>query len=131
MEPVAAPPARRLVLAGPPEIVAVVSPELLRLALLGKAVSAGDNVSLLPLDITPTADARRRSRPPGKSLANMVGYAWTSTLLDRGRRPTRPGCALVTADTVVGWRDGPATQRPGETTTVGAAEHGRGAQPRL
>jgi transitional endoplasmic reticulum ATPase len=36
--------ARRVTLTGPAEIVAVVSPEMLRLALLGKVVSAGDDV---------------------------------------------------------------------------------------
>src|SRR5690349_19591393 len=87
--------ARRVTLAGPPEIVAVVSPEMLRLALLGKVVSAGDDVSLLPQDVLPSvrsgvvagrsdglADAGHRSlvEAARRSLANRVGYAWTSTL---------------------------------------------------
>src|SRR5262249_37680500 len=45
-EPVRA--AHRVALASPTRIVAVVSPEMLRLALLGKVVTVGDNVSLLP-----------------------------------------------------------------------------------
>src|SRR4051812_11011415 len=46
--------ARRVTLDGPAEIVAVVSPEMLRLALLGKVVSGGDDVSLLPQDVMPS-----------------------------------------------------------------------------
>ena len=118
--------ARRVVLDGPPEIVAVVSPEMLRLALLGKVVSTGDDVSLLPQDVMPDTANRSLVEAARRSLANRVGYAWTSTLL------TVVGvedadAALVTMDTVVGWRGGrfaaaPATaevrmapQRPAST----------------
>ncbi len=97
--------ARRVTLTGPPEIVAVVSPEMLRLALLGKVVTAGDDVSLLPQDVMPDADHRSLVEAARRSLANRVGYAWTSTLL------TVVGvedadAALVTMDTVVGWQNG-------------------------
>ncbi|GAA4594033.1 transitional endoplasmic reticulum ATPase [Actinoplanes octamycinicus] len=99
--------ARRVTLAGAPEIVAVVSPEMLRLALLGKVVSTGDDVSLLPQDVLPEAGNRSLVEAARRSLANRVGYAWTSTLL------TVTGvddadAALVTMDTVVAWQDGPA-----------------------
>src|SRR3954466_14057503 len=50
--------ARRVTLTGPPEIVAVGSPEMLRLALLGKVISSGDDVSLLPQDVLPEAGHR-------------------------------------------------------------------------
>ncbi|MEU4421171.1 AAA family ATPase [Actinoplanes sp. NPDC024001] len=100
--------ARRVTLSGPPEIVAVVSPEMLRLALLGKVVSVGDDVSLLPQDVIPDAGHRSLVEAARRSLANRVGYAWTSTLLTvtdlAGGDP-----ALVTMDTVVGWQDGPAS----------------------
>ncbi|MDT5041732.1 MAG: hypothetical protein QOE51_2717, partial [Actinoplanes sp.] len=69
----------RVTLAGPPEIVAVVSPEMLRLALLGKVVTDGDNVSLLPQDVTPTDS--RLIAAARRSLSTSVGYAWTSALL--------------------------------------------------
>jgi transitional endoplasmic reticulum ATPase len=97
--------ARRVILTGPAEIVAVVSPEMLRLALLGKVVTAGDDVSLLPQDVLPDAGHRPLVEAARRSLANRVGYAWTSTLLtvislDGG------DSALVTMDTVVGWQDG-------------------------
>jgi transitional endoplasmic reticulum ATPase len=96
---------RRVTLAGPPEIVAVVSPEMLRLALLGKVVSAGDDVSLLPQDVMPAAANRSLVEAARRSLANRVGYAWTSTLL-RVVAVEDADAALVTMDTVVGWQDG-------------------------
>jgi transitional endoplasmic reticulum ATPase len=104
--------ARRVTLAGGPEIVAVVSPEMLRLALLGKVVSAGDDVSLLPQDVLPDAGHRDLVEAARRSLANRVGYAWTSTLLSVV--DVEPGdAALVTMDTVVAWRDGQETHEPG------------------
>jgi transitional endoplasmic reticulum ATPase len=100
--------ARRVTLAGPPEIVAAVSPEMLRLALLGKVVTVGDNVSLLPQDVSPRSELVDAAR---RSLANTVGYAWTSTLLTAvAVEPTV--AALVTTDTVVGWQGGHATHEP-------------------
>ncbi|MFY1652442.1 AAA family ATPase [Solwaraspora sp. WMMB762] len=106
--------ARRVTLDGPVEIVAVVSPEMLRLALLGKVVTAGDNVSLLPQDVFSDSAHRGLMEAARRSLANVVGYAWTSTLLTvTDAEPA--GAAgtgdpvLVTMDTVVAWRHGPAT----------------------
>src|SRR6201999_3630355 len=72
--------ARRVTLAGPAEIVAVVSPEMLRLALLGKVVSAGDDVSLLPQDVVPEAANRSLVEAARRSLANRVGFGWGSAL---------------------------------------------------
>ncbi|WP_018808124.1 AAA family ATPase [Salinispora arenicola] len=106
--PVPVTAADRVVLAGPPQVVAAVSPELLRLALLGKVVTTGDDVSLLPQDVLPDAAARGLLTAARQSLANRVGYAWTSTLLTvitaEPASPTR-----VTMDTIVGWEHGPAT----------------------
>ncbi|SBT48624.1 transitional endoplasmic reticulum ATPase [Micromonospora auratinigra] len=102
-------PARRVTLAGPVAIVAAVSPEMLRLALLGKVVSAGDDVSLLPQDVLPDAAVRGLVEAARRSLANTVGYAWTSTLLSVVAADPGPG-ALVTMDTVVGWEHGTATR---------------------
>ena len=84
---------------------------MLRLALLGKVVTAGDDVSLLPQDVLPDAGAPRAGRggaaQPGQPRS---GYAWTSTLLTvAGVEPA--GAALVTMDTVVGWQDGARTTR--------------------
>ncbi|WFE22154.1 AAA family ATPase [Solwaraspora sp. WMMD937] len=106
--------ARRLTLDGPVEIVAVVSPEMLRLALLGKVVTAGDDVSLLPQDVFSDSAHRGLMEAARRSLANVVGYAWTSTLLTvADAEPAGPAGTgdpvLVTMDTVVAWRHGPAT----------------------
>ncbi|GAA0710473.1 AAA family ATPase [Dactylosporangium roseum] len=115
--------AQSVTLAGPSEIVAVVSPEMLRLALLGKVVTVGDNVSLLPQDVSlgtlPTAPAaatvmvdKGLVEAARKSLSNTVGYAWTSALLTVVAADPDPG-ALVTMDTTVGWQHGQATHAPG------------------
>lgn len=119
--------ARRVTLDGAAEIIAVVSPEMLRLALLGKVVTAGDDVSLLPQDIFSDSAHRGLLEAARRSLSNVVGYAWTSTLLTvtaaepastatgTGRSPGNGGgesageALLVTMDTVVGWQHGPAT----------------------
>ncbi|MET0415577.1 MAG: AAA family ATPase [Actinoplanes sp.] len=97
--------ARRITLTGPPEITAVVSPETLRLALLGKVVSVGDDVSLLPQDVLPEANHRSLVEAARRSLANQVGYGWTSALLTV-TAVDDADAALVTMDTVVGWQDG-------------------------
>jgi transitional endoplasmic reticulum ATPase len=110
VEPVPATPAERVLVTGPPEIVAVVSPELLRLSLLDKAVSSGDNVSLLPLDDHPDRSAQAAVAAARKSLANVVGYAWTSTLLTIVD-VAPAGVTVVTLDTTVGWEHGPATHK--------------------
>ncbi|MER7330997.1 MULTISPECIES: AAA family ATPase [unclassified Micromonospora] len=109
--------ARRVVLAGPAPVAAVVSPEMLRLALLGKVVTTGDDVSLLPQDVLPDASVRSLVEAARRSLSNSVGYAWTSTLLTVVA--VEPGTgSLVTMDTVVGWDHGPATH--GSAGTAGS-----------
>ncbi|RQW99615.1 AAA family ATPase [Micromonospora globispora] len=109
VSPLPVTPARRVTLTGPVEIIAAVSPEMLRLALLGKVVTAGDDVSLLPQDVLPDAAVRSLVEAARRSLANTVGYAWTSTLLTVVAVEPDAG-ALVTMDTVVGWEHGPATR---------------------
>jgi transitional endoplasmic reticulum ATPase len=110
--PAAARAARTVTLAGPVEIQAVVSPEMLRLALLGKVVTVGDNVSLLPQDVAPAGNVRSLLEAARRSLSNTIGYGFTTALVTvTGADPD--GAALVTMDTVVAWRDGPATHQPG------------------
>ncbi|GIJ07461.1 ATPase [Micromonospora andamanensis] len=108
LSPAPVTPARRVLVAGPAEIVAVVSPEMLRLALLGKVVTTGDDVSLLPQDVLPDASTRTLVEAARRSLSTRVGYAWTSTLLRVLAAEPDPG-ALVTMDTLVAWEHGPAT----------------------
>ena len=108
--------ARRVVVAGTPEAMAAVQPGMLREALLGKVVTAGDNVSLLPQDAPP--GALREAASARRSLSAAMGVAWTTTLLTvTGTEPAGP--ALVTMGTVVGWRDGGSTT--GSTTLSLAA----------
>ena len=100
--------AHRVVLAGEADIAALVTPEMLRLALLGKVVTVKDNVSLLPQDVLPAAEARPLVAAARRSLSTTVGYAWTTALLTvTAAEPAEGG--LVTMDTVVGWDDGPVT----------------------
>lgn len=92
--------------AGPTEVRSVVDPALLRTALLGKWVTPGDDVSLLPQDLAPhgPADAAGARR----SLSARLGPALHSQLLRvTGTAPDGP--VLVTMGTVVGWRDGTTT----------------------
>ncbi|MEH0841265.1 AAA family ATPase [Micromonospora sp. CPCC 205711] len=100
--------ARRVTLRGPAPVVAAVSPEMLRLALLGKVVTTGDDVSLLPQDVLPDASVRGLVEAARRRLADTVGYAWTSTLLTVVDAEPDAG-VLVTMDTVVGWEHGAAT----------------------
>jgi transitional endoplasmic reticulum ATPase len=114
--------AHRVVLAGAADIAALVTPEMLRLALLGKVVTVKDNVSLLPQDVLPAAEARPLVAAARRSLATTVGYAWTTALLTvTDAEPAEGG--LVTMDTVVGWDDGPvthSTETPLEVSTPDA-----------
>ncbi|WP_431927825.1 AAA family ATPase [Micromonospora wenchangensis] len=117
-------PARRVTLAGPVSVLAAVSPEMLRLALLGKVVSEGDNVSLLPQDVLPDASVRGLVEAARRSLANTVGYAWTSTLLTVVAADPQTG-GLVTMDTVVGWEHGQVTHGSSGPAEVGRDAAGR------
>ncbi|MFI5840417.1 AAA family ATPase [Catenuloplanes sp. NPDC051500] len=112
--------ARRVVLSGPPEIVVAVSADMLRLALLGKVVTAGDDVSLLPQDVLPDATTHSLVQTARRSLANTVGFGWTTTLLRVDSVSDADG-ALVTMDTVVTWASG--------HTTHGQTFHAEAATP--
>ncbi|WP_408606785.1 AAA family ATPase [Catenuloplanes japonicus] len=112
--------ARRVVLSGPPEIVVAVSADMLRLALLGKVVTAGDDVSLLPQDVLPDATTHSLVQTARRSLANTVGFGWTTALLRVDSVSDSDG-ALVTMDTVVTWASG--------HTTHGQTFHAEAAKP--
>ncbi len=100
--------ARRITVTGPDQVSRSVDPGVLRTALLGKVVTAGDQVSLRPSDLAPPVDfARLRA-----SLAAGLGAGWTSQILHvTDVEPAGP--ALVTMGSVVGWQGG--------TTTTGGA----------
>ncbi len=106
-----------------------VSPHMLRLALIGKVLTVGDAVSLLPQDLAPQPG----SDPAGLrgQLSRAIGATWTNELLTV--TATEPaGTVAVGPSTVVVWRDGarpapePATPRTAtalvRTSAVTAAE---------
>jgi len=120
--------AQSVTLAGPAEIVAVVTPEMLRLALLGKVITVDDNVSLLPQDVLPADGARSLVEAARRSLSNAVGYAWTSALLTV--TAAEPGdIALVTMDTAVAWRGGAATHAPGSVPSTSSIVDTSASEP--
>ncbi|TDB70786.1 AAA family ATPase, partial [Micromonospora sp. KC723] len=125
VSPVPVAPARRVTLTGPAPVVAAVTPEMLRLALLGKMVTAGDDVSLLPRDVLPDASVRALVEAARRSLANTVGYAWTSTLLTVVAAEPAGG-ALVTMDTAVDWEQPPTGARPASDGATAAGSTGGG-----
>src|SRR5215203_3963280 len=110
--------ARRVVVAGSAESMVAIRPTMLRDSLLGKVVTTGDNVSLLPQDAAP--GAYREAASARRSLATAMGMAWTTTLLTgTGTRPasrcrrstTCPGCSRRRRSSGSGWTSGSTTPR--------------------
>ena len=78
-----------------------VSPATLRQALLGKVMTVGDTVSLLPRDLGPGTSTSEASA----ALASSVGITWTSELLTvTGVDPAGP--VSVQPNSAVTWGDG-------------------------
>ncbi|AXB45536.1 AAA family ATPase [Amycolatopsis albispora] len=120
--------ARSVTVAGSRLASVSLTPATVRLALIGKVLTVGDAVSLLPQDLAP---------PPGadvgavrSKLSNAIGGTWTSELLTvTAAEPSGP--VAVGPSTVVAWRDGARTgdavpvpegsPRPGTAVTVTAA----------
>ena len=126
VEPAAVGAARTVTVAGSRLAATSLPPETVRLALIGKVLTVGDAVSLLPQDLAPAAgsdlpDVR------GK-LSRAIGMTWTNELLTvTATEP--PGPVAVHPSTVVGWRDGartgeppPAPAEPGTATSEPATE---------
>ncbi|HWH27437.1 MAG TPA: AAA family ATPase [Mycobacteriales bacterium] len=121
LEPVPPVEAATVTVAGGRDVVALVDPELLREALLGKWVTDGDDVTLHLQGAAPggpTDPVAARSR-----LRNLLGPAMTTHLLRvTGTHPAGP--ALVTMGTVVGWDGGRSTT--GSATPVLPEQSPRG-----
>jgi transitional endoplasmic reticulum ATPase len=112
--------ARTVTVAGSRLASSSLTPQMLRLALIGKVLTVGDAVSLLPQDLAP---------PPGSNvgairgqLSRAIGATWTNELLTvTAADPAGP--VAVGPSTVVSWRDGartgdapaPAPSRTGTT----------------
>ncbi|KAA9161840.1 AAA family ATPase [Amycolatopsis acidicola] len=94
-----------------------VSPHTLRLALVGKVLTVGDAVSLLPQDLAPTPGSDAAS--VRGTLSRAIGSTWTTELLTV--TSTEPaGAVAVGQSTVVSWRDG-AAPAPQETPAAAPA----------
>ncbi|OMC18521.1 AAA family ATPase [Mycobacterium colombiense] len=104
--------ARSVTLSGSALTTQSVTPVTLRQALLGKVITVGDAVSLLPRDLGPGTSTSEATR----ALATAVGISWTSELL-----------------TVTGVDpEGPVSVQPNSLVTWGAGvPSGAGATPRI
>jgi transitional endoplasmic reticulum ATPase len=98
--------ARTVTVAGSRLAGGSLTPQMLRLALIGKVLTVGDAVSLLPQDLAP---------PPGSNVAAIrgqlsraIGMTWTNELLTVTAADP-PGPVAVGSSTVVSWRDGART----------------------
>src|SRR6201996_3082947 len=101
--------ARSVTLSGSSLTTQSVSPVTLRQALLGKVVTVGDAVSLLPRDLGPGTSTSAATR----ALATAVGISWTSELLTvTGADPDGP--VSVQPNSLVSWGTGVA---PGPRTS--------------
>ncbi|MBY8863673.1 AAA family ATPase [Nocardia sp. CA2R105] len=90
--------ARRIAVTGSAQAMRSVAESTLRQALLGKVVTVGDTVSLLPRDLGPGTSTAAASQ----ALSRTFGIAWTSELLtvtgtDPGKGPVsvQPNSAVV------------------------------------
>ncbi|MDT5300110.1 MAG: hypothetical protein QOG79_3352, partial [Mycobacterium sp.] len=93
--------AKSVTLAGSRLATQSVSPATLRLALLGKVMTVGDTVSLLPRDLGPGTSTSAAA----SALASSVGITWTSELLTvTGVDPAGP--VSVQPNSLVTWGDG-------------------------
>jgi transitional endoplasmic reticulum ATPase len=116
--------ARSVTLTGSAMTARSISPPTLRQALLGKVLTVGDAVSLLPRDLGPGTSTSAAT----SALASAVGISWTSELLTvTGVDPTGP--VSVQPNSLVTWGTGipalnadpeleaPAPAQASETTT--------------
>ncbi|OBH57796.1 AAA family ATPase [Mycobacterium sp. E2479] len=93
--------ARSVTLAGSALATQSVTPVTLRQALLGKVLTVGDAVSLLPRDLGPGTSTSEATR----ALATAVGISWTSELLTvTGVEPEGP--VSVQPNSLVTWGAG-------------------------
>jgi len=117
-------PARVVRLTGSTLARAALTPDTVRVALLGKVVTRGDAVSLLPRDVEPAPGAdpiAARQRVSG-----ALGAAWTSELLTVAEVEPA-GAVAVRPSTVVGWAGGASTGDMPPTVADWASRGGPGS----
>ncbi|EHI12354.1 AAA family ATPase [Mycolicibacterium thermoresistibile] len=110
--------ARSVTVAGSRLASGSISPATLRQALLGKVMTVGDTVSLLPRDLGPGTSTSAATT----ALAASVGITWTSELLTV-TAVDPPGPVSVQPNSVVAWADSTGTHGTG---THGTGTHGTG-----
>nr|WP_204808394.1 AAA family ATPase [Mycobacterium riyadhense] len=119
--------ARSVTLSGSKLATQSLSPVTLRQALLGKVMTVGDAVSLLPRDLGPGTSTSAASR----ALASAVGISWTSELLTvTGADPEGP--VSVQPNSLVTWGTGVPSSTPAPVSVASpeiAVEELKGAQP--
>ncbi|MET0474805.1 MAG: AAA family ATPase [Mycobacterium sp.] len=117
--------ARSVTVSGSKLATQSISSATLRLALLGKVMTVGDTVSLLPRDLGPGTSTSGAS----SALASSVGITWTSELLTvTGVDPTGP--VSVQPNSLVAWGDGTTlTTEPATVTYVVTGPDRRPAEP--
>ncbi|MGE2832948.1 AAA family ATPase [Mycobacterium sp. SMC-4] len=104
--------AREVTLSGSLLATRSLSPATLRQALLGKVMTVGDTVSLLPRDLGPGTSTSAAST----ALATAVGITWTSELLTvTGVDPAGP--VSVQPNSLVCWGDSPRSTPTEDTGT--------------
>ncbi len=107
--------ARSVTLSGSTFTSQSVPPVTLRQALLGKVLTVGDAVSLLPRDLGPGTSTSAATR----ALASAVGISWTSELLTvTGVDPTGP--VSVQPNSLVTWGNGVTAEPVEAPVTVKA-----------
>ncbi len=101
--PLAAQPASSIRLADQPPAGTTVHPGALRLALLGKVMTAGDAISLLPQDFVPTEGVGPDELSAVvASLSRSLGESWT-TIAVTVAETVPPGVVRVSMETTVTW----------------------------
>ncbi|OBI90546.1 AAA family ATPase [Mycobacterium sp. 1245805.9] len=121
--------ARSVTLSGSSMAAASITPVTLRQALLGKVMTVGDAVSLLPRDLGPGTSTSAATR----ALASAVGISWTSELLTV-TEVDPDGPVSVQPNSLVSWGTGvPAVGSSHEQLPTGTpeilVEELKGSQP--
>ncbi|MCU1677978.1 MAG: putative microtubule-severing ATPase, partial [Frankiales bacterium] len=113
-----------LTLIGPDELVKGLTPEAMRYALLGKSVTVGDRVSLLPQDFSVPAGTDALARAAALTdLGELIRSGYSSALLSvTDAQPPTP--SIVTPATHVAWRGGPSTATSGGAASAAGGDAG-------
>ncbi len=96
--------ARRISVTGSAQAMRTIAEATLRQALLGKVVTVGDAVSLLPRDLGPGTSTAAASQ----ALSRTFGIAWTSELLTVTSTDPVRGPVSVQPNSAVAWGSGAA-----------------------